>query len=152
MSLSLIKKNSNSPFHLQRSIVSQSGEGGAYEQGGYNPDTVYDTSAATAGIVSFGKQVGAGLSSITEGDKNNANKNSVARKEKRQGKIIDKMNVDSNSDERQKQLSDRFQRIETKKEGLQKEINIYDSNQEKNLLLGHSSIDFNKPKKTQEIK
>lgn len=61
MSLDLIKKNSNSPFHLQRSIVSQEGEGGAYESGGYNPDAVYNNDAANATIMSFGKIVGAGL-------------------------------------------------------------------------------------------
>lgn len=61
MSLSLIKKNSSSPFHLQRSIVDQGGAGGAYESGGFNPDAVYNNDAANAAIISFGKVVGAGL-------------------------------------------------------------------------------------------
>lgn len=61
MSLDLVKKNSSSPFHLQRSMVDQ---GGAYESGGYNPDMVYNNDAANATIVSFGKIVGAGLTAV----------------------------------------------------------------------------------------
>lgn len=61
MSLDLVRKNSSSPFHLQRSIVDQGGAGGAYESGGFNPDMVYNNDAANAAIISFGKIVGAGL-------------------------------------------------------------------------------------------
>jgi hypothetical protein len=62
MSLNLVKKNSSSPFQLQRSIVDQGGEGGAYESGGFNPDMVYNNDAANAAVESFGKVVGAALS------------------------------------------------------------------------------------------
>ena len=58
MSLDLVKKNSNSPFQLQRSIVDQ---GGVYESGGFNPDMVYDNDLANDAVESFGKLVGAGL-------------------------------------------------------------------------------------------
>lgn len=61
MSLDLVRKNSGSPFHLQRSMVDQGGSGGAYESGGFNPDMVYNNDAANAAIMSFGKIVGAGL-------------------------------------------------------------------------------------------
>jgi hypothetical protein len=61
MSLNLIKKNSGSPFHLQRSMVDQGGSGGAYESGGFDPNNVYNNDAANAAIMSFGKIVGAGL-------------------------------------------------------------------------------------------
>lgn len=58
MSLDIVKKNSSSPFHLQRSMVDQ---GGIYEQGGFNPDMVYNNDLANEAIESFGKIVGAGL-------------------------------------------------------------------------------------------
>lgn len=62
MSLDLVRKNSSSPFQLQRSIVDQGGAGGAYESGGFNPDAVYNNDAANAAVESFGKIVGAALS------------------------------------------------------------------------------------------
>jgi hypothetical protein len=61
MSLDLVRKNSGSPFHLQRSMVDQGGAGGAYESGGFDPNNVYNNDAANAAIMSFGKIVGAGL-------------------------------------------------------------------------------------------
>jgi len=62
MSLDLVRKNSSSPFQLQRSMVDQGGAGGAYESGGFNPDAVYNNDAANAAVESFGKIVGAALS------------------------------------------------------------------------------------------
>jgi hypothetical protein len=78
MSLNLIKKNSSSPFHLQRSMVDQGGSGGAYESGGFNPDMVYNNDAANAAIMSFGKIVGAGLTA-TDKDKEKGKPNKLAK-------------------------------------------------------------------------
>lgn len=61
MSLNLVKKNSSSPFQLQRSMVDQGGAGGAYESGGFNPDAVYNNDAANAAVESLGKVVGAAI-------------------------------------------------------------------------------------------
>lgn len=61
MSLDIVKKNSSSPFHLQRSIVDQGGSGGAYESGGFNPDMVYNNDAANQAIESLGKVIGAAI-------------------------------------------------------------------------------------------
>lgn len=61
MSLDIVKKNSSSPFHLQRSIVDQGGSGGAYESGGFNPDMVYNNDAANSAIESLGKVIGAAI-------------------------------------------------------------------------------------------
>jgi len=68
MSLNLIKKNSSSPFHLQRSIVSQGDEDGAYAKGGYNPQAVYNNDAANAAMESFSKTMGAALSNMDFGN------------------------------------------------------------------------------------
>jgi hypothetical protein len=65
MSIGLVKKNSSSPFQLQRSMVPQSG--GAYEDGGFNPKAVYNNDAANAAITSFGQTIGAALTA--RGDK-----------------------------------------------------------------------------------
>lgn len=69
MSLDLVRKNSSSPFHLQRSIVDQGGAGGAYEQGGFNPEAVYNNDLANEAIASFGKIVGAGLMAMDKKEK-----------------------------------------------------------------------------------
>lgn len=61
MSLDIVKKNSSSPFQLQRSMVDQGGSGGSYEQGGFNPDMVYNNDAANQAVESLGKIVGAAL-------------------------------------------------------------------------------------------
>ena len=62
MSLNIVKKNTSSPFHLQRSIVPQ--EGGSYQKGGFNPEAVYNNDAANEAVESFSKTVGAALSNI----------------------------------------------------------------------------------------
>jgi len=134
MSLGLVKKNTSSPFQLQRSIVAQGDENGAYSQGGYNPEAVYDNSGIAAGIASFGQSVGAGLSAITKGDMNKMDVKKKGRLEKRQDKIIEKMNIDSNTDARQAKLNKRFNRIEKRKERVEDRIDSYN---EKKKLLGH---------------
>lgn len=83
MSLDLVRKNSSSPFHLQRSMVDQGGAGGAYESGGFDPNNVYDNDAANAAIMSFGKIVGAGLTAAGK-DK---------EKEKPKEKVLDPKTV-----------------------------------------------------------
>jgi hypothetical protein len=90
MSLNLIKKNSSSPFHLQRSMVDQGGEGGAYEQGGFNPNIVYNNDAANAAIESFGKTIGAALASRTKEDKNESDVKTKARLDKKEARLSDK--------------------------------------------------------------
>ena len=63
MSLKLIKNNTSSPFHLQRSIVPQGDEDGAYARGGFNPKALYNLDAANAAVESIVTTVGADLSS-----------------------------------------------------------------------------------------
>lgn len=143
MSLNLIRKNSNSPFQLQRSMVAQGDENGAYSQGGYNPEAVYDSSGIAAGIAAFGESVGAGFKSISEGDKNKMNVKKKERLEKRQQKIVDKkietVSKDiikgSDSSKKQDRLTKRFDRIQERKEKTQGKINSYE---EKQKLLGRS--------------
>lgn len=62
--MDIIKKNTSSPFHLQRSIVPQGGGDSAYEQGGYNPYAVYNNDAANEAVESFSKTMGDAISNM----------------------------------------------------------------------------------------
>jgi hypothetical protein len=64
MSLDIIRKNSGSPFKLQRSMVVGANEDNAYTQGGFNPDIVYNNDLANSAIASFGDVVGDALTKI----------------------------------------------------------------------------------------
>lgn len=90
MSLDIVRKNSNSPFHLQRSIVDQGGSGGVYEQGGFDPNNVYSDGGIAESIAGFGKIVGAGLSNITAADKNTSDVNRKERLEKKETRLTEK--------------------------------------------------------------
>jgi putative transposon-encoded protein len=87
MSFNIIKKNTGSPFYLQRSIVDQGGEGGAYESGGYTGGSSYNNDAANAAIESIGTTVGAALSSRTAGDKNKSNIKAKERLQKKSERL-----------------------------------------------------------------
>jgi hypothetical protein len=81
MSLGLIRKNSGSPFRLQRSVVDQGGEGGAYESGGFNGEATYTDGGAASAIAGVGKMIGSSLASRTSEDKNKDNEKKAARLE-----------------------------------------------------------------------
>lgn len=120
----LIKNNTKSPFKLQRSIVSQSGEGGAYEEGGFNPNLVYSDNGISASIAGFGKIIGAGLASRTAGDKNKENERKVERLNKRSKSLDEKI---SNSEEDTKsKLERRKLRVVSKIDKTNKEIKDYE--------------------------
>ena len=131
MALNLIRKNSSSPFHLQRSMVDQGGEGGAYESGGYNPDATYNNDAANAAIESFGKVVGAGLSSRTEEDKNKSNEKKAARLERRGVKTEAKKQeaLKSGNIDKADRMADRGKRVEGRLKSTKAEIDTYKKNQ-----------------------
>ena len=142
MSLGLVKKNTSSPFQLQRSIVAQGDENGAYSQGGYNPEAVYDNSGIAAGIASFGQSVGAGLSAITKGDMNKMDVKKKERLEKREEKLRTKEGAleygdfynGTDTSKKQQRLNNRIDRVEKRKEKTQGRIDSYN---EKKKLLGH---------------
>lgn len=122
MSLDIVKKNSSSPFHLQRSIVDQGGSGGAYESGGFNPDMVYNNDAANSAIESLGKVIGAGLSSRTEGDKNKDDLKTKERLDKKEKNIKDNSWKNATNDrapqrEREQNKLDRIDRRQARVEG-----------------------------------
>lgn len=135
MSLNIVKKNSSSPFHLQRSIVDQGGSGGAYESGGFNPDMVYNNDSANAAIESLGKVIGAGLSSRTEGDKNKSNEKKAERLEKRGERVEDKKqkSLESGNLDRANRMQKRGERVESRLKETNKQIAAYKETQKPSL-------------------
>lgn len=145
MSLNIIKRNSSSPFHLQRSIVSQSGEGGAYEEGGYNPELVYNDSGISAGVAAFGKVIGAGLSSLSDEDKNEIDKNKKVSLENREKKISDKMQTGDISDKKIERLGNRLERVDDRKKETELRIDTY--NKKNKLSITATQVNENDKRK-----
>jgi hypothetical protein len=143
MSLNLIKKSTGSPFHLQRSIVSQSGEGGAYEEGGYTGQANYSDGGIAAAISGVGKVVGAGLSSVTAGDKNKANVKKETRLENRSQRteLKKKQAEEVGNTSKAKRMGERNARIETRKEKTTAEIKKYNEFEKPTLKSDITGID-----------
>jgi hypothetical protein len=148
MSLDLIRQNSSSPFQLQRSMVSQGDGSGAYEQGGFNPDNIYNDGGAAAAITSFGNSITAGLNSITASDKNNMNEKKADRLEKRSTRIEDKQKsaIESGNTNKADRLIKRNTRVENRLSNTKKQIEDY--KQSKNPTLKSEVKDNKKPKET----
>lgn len=123
MSLDLVRKNSSSPFHLQRSIVDQGGAGGAYEQGGFNPDMVYNNDAANQAVESFGKIVGAALGSRTASDNNDSNEAKVKRLQGKGTKLVEKSK--NSAGDKQVKIDKKIDKIASRIDNTNKEISKY---------------------------
>lgn len=135
MSLNLVKNNSSSPFRLQRSMVDQGGEGGAYESGGYTGQSQHPDSGIGDMLASFGKVVGAGIGSITEGDKNKFNEKKVERLKDREKKI-DKKTADAfdkGDDKKVNKLMKRHDRVDTRLKDTKSEIKKYNESEKLTL-------------------
>lgn len=89
--MDIIKKNTSSPFHLQRSIVPQGDEDGAYSKGGYNPEAVYSNDAANQAMESFSKTIGTMLSNA-DFSKKKKPANEEVKKEKAKEIVSSAMN------------------------------------------------------------
>jgi hypothetical protein len=140
MSLNLIKKNSSSPFHLQRSMVDQGGEGGAYEQGGFNPNIVYNNDAANAAIESFGKTIGAALASRTKEDRYESDVKTKTRLDKKEARLSDKNSKLTGMADVSKRvrIKERLERVDKKQAKV--EGRIADYNKSQNPLAGSDII------------
>lgn len=131
-------KFTSSPFKLRRSIVARN-EGGAYETGGFDPDS-YDSSPQiyAASIEGMAKTVGAALGSLTKSDLNKMDVANNERRQKRISNIDDKIKketkrIDSSGKEtevgtkKSKRLEDKKARIENRIQKTDKRINEYES-------------------------
>ena len=124
MSLDLVRKNSNSPFQLQRSIVSQGGEGGAYESGGYTGESSYSDGGVAAAIAGVGQMLGATISSRTAADDNASNISKKERLDKRTSRLTEKM-LKTNDPKQAARIETRLGNIGEKKQKAESEINAY---------------------------
>ena len=135
MSLNLIKNNSSSPFRLQRSIVNQGGEGGAYESGGYTGESQHLDSGIGDALASFGKTIGASIGSITAGDKNKFNEKKAERLENRAKKTETKKQnaLKSGNIDKADRMKERGVRVEGRLKQTNAEITKYNESQKPTL-------------------
>ncbi len=135
MSLNLVKSNSSSPFRLQRSMVDPGGEGGAYESGGYTGKSDYNDGGISDAIASVGKIIGAGLSSRTASDKNDANvKKEVRLKARAKKTEVKKQNaLDSGNINKADRMKTRGERVEGKLKQTTADIKKYNESQKPTL-------------------
>ncbi len=151
MSLGLVRKNSNSPFQLQRSMVDQGGEGGAYESGGFDPNNAYSDNGAASAIAGIGKTMGSSLASRTSEDKNKDNEKKSARLERRAIKTESKKQeaIKSGNTNKTERMKDRGERVETRLKSTNEEIKKY-KEAKKPTLTSDIVVDDKKQTKKQD--
>ncbi len=131
MSFNIIRKNTGSPFHLQRSIVDQGGAGGAYESGGYTGESNYNNDAANAAIESIASTMGTALSSRTPDDKNKSNIKSKERLEKKSVRLKDKA---SKADyDKSTKLTNRAAKVDARVEKKKQSISKFEEEKKKKI-------------------
>ena len=147
MSMNLMKRNSSSPFHLQRSIVDQGGAGGAYEAGGYNPDAVYNNDAANAAVESLGKTIGASITARTPEDKNKEDVKKSERLTEKSKNLKDKASVSDY--DKSTRLTNRAARVDKRLEKTNTRIKDYNESEKPTLKsdIVSSKITKVEPKK-----
>ena len=145
MSLNLVRQNSQSPFRLQRSMVDQGGEGGAYESGGFTGESQYGDGGAAAAISSIGSTVAAGLSSITAGDKNKMNEKKAARLENRSQKteLKKKQAINAGNTSKAARMEKRNTRVEARLGETNKKIEEYKQSKNPTLKSSINSVKSN---------
>lgn len=150
MSLNLVKNNSSSPFRLQRSMVDQGGEGGVYESGGYTGQSQHFDNGMADAIAGIGKVIGAGLSSRTAGDKNDANVKKEARLKIRATKTETKKKnaLEAGDISRSERMQKRGTRVENKLKQTTADIKKYNESQKPTLKSDIAPIE---PKSTAKV-
>jgi hypothetical protein len=135
--MKIIKDNTSSPFLLRRSMVPQN-EGGAYQTGGYDPNS-YDASSdiMTASLEGFSKTIGAALGSITKSDVNKMNVKGNERRNKRVENIDKKISKETNrmtdsgiaevGTKKSKKLEERKEKIQGRINKADEEIKKYEA-------------------------
>lgn len=108
-------------------MVDQGGEGGAYANGGYNPDATYNDGGVAQAIAGFGKTLGAALGSRTAADENSSDIKKSERLGKKQGQLHDKklMNSDNENLDKRARLEKREERVGDRKKAVDARIKTY---------------------------
>jgi hypothetical protein len=135
MSLDIVKKNSNSPFQLQRSMVPQGGEGGAYESGGYTGQSAYSDGGVAASIAGMGQMLGAAISSRTAADDNASDVKKKERLDKRAVRLTEKM-TSSKDPNQAARIENRLGNIGKKQQETSARIKAYNEIEKPTLKSG----------------
>ena len=108
-------------------MVNQGGEGGVYEEGGYNPNAVYNDGGISDAIAGVGGMIGKVLATRTAGDVNKENIKKSENLGKREAKLNDKklMNLDNDSTAKRGRIEKRIERVGNRKEKLDTKIEEY---------------------------
>lgn len=131
MSLNLVNRNTSSPFHLQRSIVDQGGEGGAYESGGYTGKADYNADAVNATLTSFAETVGNALSERSPEGNNKQDIKSKERLEKKSVRLKDKA---SKADyDKSTKLTNRAANVDARIEKKKQSISKFEEERKKKI-------------------
>jgi hypothetical protein len=131
MSLNLVNRNTSSPFHLQRSIVDQGGEGGAYESGGYTGKADYNADVTNATLSSFAETVGAALASKTPESNNKQDVKTKERLEKKSVRLKDKA---SKADyDKSTKLTNRAAKVDVRIEKKKQSISKFEEEKKKKI-------------------
>jgi len=128
MSLNLVRKNSSSPFHLQRSIVDQGGEGGAYERGGYDPSNVYSDGGIASAIAGIGTVAAAAIEARTPGDDNQEDLKKQKRLENKVKDLKEKRSGNTSMEDitgKNAKIDKRLERINKRQENIGNRIKEY---------------------------
>ena len=136
MSLNLVNRNTSSPFHLQRSIVDQGGEGGAYESGGYTGKADYNADVTNATLSSFAETVGAALAAKTPESNNKQDVKTKERLEGREKKLKDERAGNTSMKDvtgRNATIDKRLKRIDKRKENISGRIKTYEEEKKKKI-------------------
>jgi hypothetical protein len=132
MSLNLVNRNTSSPFHLQRSIVDQGGEGGVYESGGYTGAADYNADAVNATLTSFAETVGNALSERSpEGN----NKQDVKTKERleNRSKRLNEKKTSSTNEKKVARIEKRLTNIGERKQKVETRIKTFEEEKKKKI-------------------
>jgi hypothetical protein len=130
----MIKNNTGSPFQLQRSIVAQGDENGAYSQGGYNPDAVaYNGEVMNSVIESSGATLGAALTAMGSQDQSGRMQKRKDRLAIKKQKLESKAKAESTSAGQKARLGNRVKRVGDRLDKATTRLNTY--NESKNPKL-----------------
>lgn len=132
--MNMIKNNTGSPFRLQRSMVAQGDENGAYSQGGYNPDAVaYNGEIMNSVIESTGATLGAALTAMGSQDQSGRMQKRKDRLAIKKQKLESKAKAESTSTKQKARLENRIERVGGRLDKATSSLNTYNESKKPKL-------------------
>jgi hypothetical protein len=152
--MKMIKNNTGSPFQLQRSMVPQGDENGAYSQGGYNPDAVaYNGEVMNSVIESSGATLGAALTAMGSQDQSGRMQKRKDRLAIKKQKLESKAKAESTSAEKKARLGNRIERVGGRLDKATSSLNTYNESKKPKLTSTiENKYETKKPEVKEEVK